>query len=90
MYRKGYRYKKGGVGLLDLTAGSSVQADLFSGVDPRSKALMDVLDRVNRKFGRGTMGLGASGWQANPKWAMNQKSLSPAYTSKWSELLRVR
>ena len=90
MYRKGYRYKKGGVGLLDLTAGSSVQADLFSGVDPRSKALMDVLDRVNRKFGRGTMGLGASGWQAKPLWAMNQKSLSPAYTQKWSELLRVR
>lgn len=90
MYRKGYRYKKGGVGLLDLTAGSSVQGDLFSGVDPRSKAMMDVLDRVNRKFGRGTMGLAASGWQATPQWAMNQKSLSPAYTSKWSELLRVR
>jgi len=90
MYRKGYRYKKGGVGLLDLTAGSSVQGDLFSGVDPRSKAMMDVLDRVNRKFGRGTMGLAASGWQATPQWAMNQKSLSPAYTSRWDQLLRVR
>lgn len=90
MYRKGYHYKKGGVGLLDLTAGSTRQADLFSGVDPRSKALMDALDGVNRRFGRGTLGLAASGWRQQPRWAMNQKSLSPAYTSRWDELLRVR
>ncbi|MGH8465659.1 MAG: DUF4113 domain-containing protein [Pseudomonas sp.] len=45
---------------------------------------------MNRKYGRGTMGLAASGWQAKPQWAMNQKSLSPAYTSRWDQLLRVR
>lgn len=90
MYRKDYRYKKAGVGLLDLTAGSTVQADLFSGVDPRSQALMDALDSVNRKYGRGTLGLAASGWRVRPQWAMNQKSLSPAYTSRWDQLLRVR
>lgn len=89
MYRKGYRYKKGGVGLLDLTAGSTVQGDLFSGVDPRSKAMMEMMDKVNRKFGRGTLGLAASGWRDKPKWAMSQKSLSPAYTSRWDQLLRV-
>lgn len=90
MWRTGYRYKKAGIGLLDLTAGSTVQADLFSGVDPRSKALMDTLDRVNRKFGRGTLGLAASGWRVKSEWAMNQRSLSPAYTSRWDQLLRVQ
>jgi DNA polymerase V len=90
MYRKGYRYKKAGVGLLDLTAGSSSQGDLFAGIDPRSQALMDVLDKTNRKFGRGTMGFGASGWKPKPVWAMNQQSLSPRYTSSWKELLRVQ
>lgn len=90
MWRTGYRYKKAGVGLLDLTAGSTVQADLFSGVDPRSQALMDAMDSVNRKYGRGTLGLAASGWRVRPEWAMNQKSLSPAYTSRWDQLLRVR
>lgn len=89
MYRKGYRYKKAGIGLLDLSAGSVVQGDLFSQVDPRSKALMDVLDKTNRKFGRGTMGFASSGWKQRPVWAMNQKSLSPAYTSRWDQLLRV-
>lgn len=90
MWRPGYRYKKAGVGLLDLTAGSSVQADLFSGVDPRSQALMDAMDTVNKKFGRGTLGMAATGWRVRPEWAMNQKALSPAYTSNWAQLLRVR
>lgn len=89
MYRKGYRYKKAGIGLLDLSAGSVVQGDLFSQVDPRSKALMEVLDKTNKKFGRGTMGFASSGWKQKPVWAMNQKTLSPAYTSRWDELLRV-
>ncbi|WIX05326.1 hypothetical protein [Xanthomonas oryzae] len=51
MYKKRYRYKKAGVGLLDLTAGPVVQGDLFAGVDPRSKSLMDILDKANKKFG---------------------------------------
>ncbi|KGM57473.1 DNA polymerase [Lysobacter arseniciresistens ZS79] len=92
MYRKGYRYKKAGVGLLDLTAGDSHQGDLFSGVDPRSAKLMEVLDAANRKFGRNAMSFASSAWRekTKPQWSMNQQHLSPAYTQKWSELLRVR
>src|SRR3546814_7932316 len=60
MYRKGYAYKKAGVGLLDLTHGDTRQADLFAGVDPRSGSLMAVLDQANRRFGRGTMGFARS------------------------------
>lgn len=91
MYRKGYRYKKAGVGLLDLTHGDMHQGDLFAGIDPRSRAMMEVLDRVNARFGRGTMGIAASALVSRkPVWAMNQKSLSPAYTSRWDQLLRVR
>ena len=89
MNRKGYSYKKAGIGLLDLTAGSSVQSDLFSQIDPRSKSLMDVVDKTNRKFGRGSMGFGSSGWRVKPLWQMNQRSLSQAYTSRWDQLLRV-
>ena len=64
MYRQGYRYKKAGVGLLDLTHGNQHQADLFSQVDPRSKVLM-VLDRANARFGRGSLGLASSAWRSS-------------------------
>ncbi|WP_394687193.1 hypothetical protein [uncultured Xanthomonas sp.] len=58
MWRQGYRYKNAGIGLLDLTAGNVHQGDFFAQVDPRSKALMEVMevmDRANAKFGRGSM-----------------------------------
>ena len=92
MYRKGYRYKKAGVGLLDLTHGSTHQADLFSQIDPRSAKQMEVLDAINRKFGRGSMGFGSAAWRlkGKPQWSMRQESLSPAYTSRWDQLLRVK
>ncbi|PZR80274.1 MAG: DNA polymerase V subunit UmuC [Stutzerimonas stutzeri] len=96
MWRPGYRYKKAGVGLLDLTHSDVHQGDLFAGIDPRSQALMDVMDRANAKFGRGTMGMASSAWRskgpalAKPVWAMNQKNLSPAYTTSWEQLVKAR
>lgn len=90
MYRKGYAYKKAGVGLLDLTHGDTHQADLFAGVDPRSEKLMAVLDQANRRFGRGTMRFASAHRRTQAAWRMRQEHLSPAYTTKWSDLLRVR
>lgn len=90
MYRKGFRYKKAGVGLLDLRPGSVTQADLFTKADPRSAKLMEVLDKTNQRFGRGALGFAASGWRATPRWGMRQERLSQAYTSRWDQLLKVK
>ena len=91
MFKEGYTYKKAGVGLLDLTHGDMRQPDLFAGIDPRSAKLMAVLDAANAKFGRGSMTLGSTARkQEKPRWSMRQENLSPAYTLKWSDLLRVR
>jgi len=101
--RPGQKFKRGGVGLADLVRGERRQADMFSLPDPRRERGMEVLDRINAKFGRGTMGMGSAGWRvggARPderrwgsrdaQWRPMLKTLSPAYTTKWSELLRVR
>lgn len=103
MMRKGHQYKRGGVGLTDLMRTDQRHADLFFGADERKERGMDVLDRINAKYGRGTMGLGASGWRvggARPgerrvgskdaQWRPTLKSLSPSYTTRWDQLLRVR
>ncbi|WP_236512316.1 hypothetical protein [Stenotrophomonas sp. PA-6-5C] len=77
MWREDYRYKKAGIGLLDLTARDVHQGDLFAQVDPRSQALTDVMDRANAKFGRGAMAFASSakrvrgGEQRRQVWAMN-------------------
>ena len=79
-----------GVGLLDLTHGDTHQADLFAGVDPRSAKLMAVLDQANRRFGRGTMGFASAHRPKPAQWRMRQEHLSPAYTTRWDQLLKVR
>lgn len=103
MMRKGQQYKRGGVGLTDLVRTDSRHADLFFGPDERRERAMDVLDKINAKYGRGTVGVGSVGWRvggARPgerrvgsrdaQWRPILQALSPAYTTKWSELLRVR
>jgi len=89
IYRDGYAYKKAGVELMDLSPGDMLQGDLFAAIDPRSAKLMSVLDTANSKFGKGTMGFGSSGWREKPLWGMRQENLSPSYTTRWDQLLRV-
>ena len=103
MMKPGQRFKRGGIGLTDLVRGEQRQADLFYGPDVKRERGMEVMDKINAKYGRGTMGVGTTGWRvggARPgeprrgakdsQWRPSLKALSPAYTTKWSELLRVR
>jgi DNA polymerase V len=86
MLKKGYSYKKCGVGLLDLSRPEDLQPDLFQSPPMGSSAVMDTLDAINRKFGRGTAGFAASGWKAKPAWGMRQKNVSPYFTTKWGDI----
>lgn len=89
MWREGYRYQKAGIVLLDLyQPGDLPVADLFATRDPeRSKALMTALDAVNGRFGRNTIRPGAVA--AAPTWGMRRGNLSPCYTTRDTDLLRV-
>jgi DNA polymerase V len=86
MLKKGHAYKKCGVGLLDLSQPENLQADLFQGPTMGSKAVMDTLDAINRKFGRGTAGFAATGWRTNPAWGMRQRNMSQRFTTSWKDL----
>ena len=89
MLKPGIGYKKAGVALLDLARPDQLQGDLFAPAVTGNPKLMATLDGINRKFGRGTAGLGASGWEERPAWGMRQKLLSPNYTTRASDLPRA-
>ncbi|WP_245625245.1 DUF4113 domain-containing protein [Stenotrophomonas chelatiphaga] len=86
LLREGIGYKKAGFALLDLARPDELPADLFGSVVVGNDRLMDTMDQINRKYGRGTAGIGASGWQAQPAWRMRQGLLSPNYTTSVQEL----
>ena len=92
LLRPGVGYKKAGVMLLDLARSQARQPDLFDTAQTarRDPRLMAVMDQINQRYGRGTLGLAATGWQEQPNWGMRQAMRSPDYTTNADHLPRVR
>ena len=82
LLKQGIPYKRAGVALLDLARPEDRQGDLFNPAVIGNDTMMATMDRINRRFGRGTIGFGATGWQEKPAWGMKQLSLSPCYTTR--------
>lgn len=89
IFRPGYAYKKAGVMLMEIGPAGVDQQDLFTPLpDPKRAAVMEVMDKVNREYGRGTLRLASEGVQQG--WAMRQEKRSPRWTTCWDELPVVR
>lgn len=92
LYRAGVFYKKVGVMLEELRPCNPRQQDMFNPIPEaairRSTQLMEVLDAINKKYGSHTMRLAAEGY--SQVWKMRAELRSPCYTTRWSELPRVR
>lgn len=83
-------YAKAGVWVGGLVPVESEQLELFTpelDVAPQRAALMQALDRTNRRYGSGTLRLGAEG--IDRSWHMRRERLSRASATRWSDLLEV-
>ncbi|WP_404374840.1 Y-family DNA polymerase [Klebsiella pneumoniae] len=90
IWREGHRYQKAGVMLGDFYSQGVAQLNLFDDNAPRknSEKLMEVLDHLNAKGGRGTLYFAGQGIQT--AWQMKREMLSPRYTTRISDLLIVK
>lgn len=86
IFKKGVRFYRCGIGLLDLSDETSYQHDLFS-QSQDSPELMRLMDSINTKYGRQTVKLASRG--PDHKFAMRREFLSPQYTTRWSDLPRI-
>jgi len=86
IYKTGYGYKKSGVLLMALQPKGTVQASLFDEPEDQAKSdsMMQVMDAINRKMGKGSVTVASSG--VRPRWAMRRERKSPSYTTEWGEL----
>jgi len=100
-YRPGFRYKKAGVMLLELSPARGQQPTLFApSANNQDKAarLQQALDSLNgvqkagRKGGQDLVRLGATGFGLKTQggWNLRREHSSPRYTTSWEELPHVR
>ena len=89
IYRSDCIYKKAGVIVSGIVPQSQVQLSFFDNIEDIEKrhCLMQAVDAVNDSFGRMKIRLAINGFER--KWKLRQKCLSPAYTTRIDELIRV-
>ena len=88
IHRQGFGYKKSGVRLSRITPATAVQGSLFDTVDrPKHKALMQAIDRINAEQGRESVRLVSQGTVTDHT---NREYLSPQYTTRWEDIMKVK
>ena len=89
IYLDSLSYKKIGVVLSDLCSTPGCQLDLFTSEKKREQQhkACEVLDQINRAFGKNALFIGAQGTSRNWK---RENHPSPCFTTSWDELLEIR
>ena len=87
MWQPGYDYKKAGVMLSEITPAGQQQGDLLTPAVVEDDRLIQALDALNARYGRGTVKLSAQGVGAG--WQMRQERKSPGYTTDWEGMVGV-
>lgn len=90
VYRRGPAYRKVGVMLAGITPRGRVQMNLFHPCreGPKQLAIMEAMDGINSRWGRGTISFAAAGFDR--PWWMRQAKKSPRFTTSWADLPRVK
>ena len=92
-WRPGFRYCKAGAFVTDLIpeGSSSVTGSLFDLPDEERdetrRRLMECLDDLTRRFGKGAWKIGSSGLADG--WQMKRDRLTPAYLTRWADIMTV-
>ncbi|GGH59720.1 DNA polymerase V [Filimonas zeae] len=85
IFKKGYKYQKVGVNVLDLVPENQIQYSLFDSMDRQKAAhMMGIVDSINAVQGRHTVFFAAQGDREDYK--LRAQYISGRYTTSWTEL----
>lgn len=88
VFRAGFKYSKAEVMLVNLCQPGEFTEDLFATTQSAEATnLMTVLDKINERWGRGT--LRSAGVPINPDWAMRREMMSQSYTTRLDQLWTI-
>lgn len=86
LYKPNYQFIKAAVMVTGLIPESEVQLNVFTTWKDQDK-LSKVLDSLNSHYGKGTLRMASEGFLK--PWNMRQEYLSPAYTTRWKDIIKV-
>jgi len=87
IYQPGISYQKAGVALSDIAPKALQQGDLFINGDSQRESLMATIDKINARMGSAT--LRSAGEGIEKLWKMRSGNKSPAYTTRWNEIMQA-
>jgi DNA polymerase V len=82
------KFKKAGVIVTELIDENKKQLQLFDEENPKHLLLMKVMDGLNKKIGDKKVKLATQNLSLT--WNMNQKHLSPKYTTNFKDILEIK
>ena len=87
MFQDKIDYKKAGVIATSLVPNNSYQLGIFENEDYRHKPLMKTMDYINSKYGEK---IKLANQDLKRKWKMKQEFLSPCYTTKIDDIIKIK
>ncbi len=87
IYKKGFYYKKAGITLNDICDRNCVQTDMFVKESPGDYKLMNVLDAINLRYGKGVARFATEGF--DKQWMMHSNKKTPDYTTRFDSVIGV-
>ena len=89
IFAEGYRFKKAGVIVSEITPERPMQLNLFDDRDrEKFQKVMLVMDNLNASYGRQKVKIAAQGFDR--KWKLKNEKLSPCYTTRLSDVMEVK
>jgi DNA polymerase V len=86
IFREGYKYRKAGIILMNLTDSSNKQKTLYDN-EKNPPNLLKTIDEINSKIGKNKIFFLAQG--INKRWVGKRELISQEYTTNWKELPKV-
>jgi DNA polymerase V len=87
MFQDKIDYKKAGVIVTSLVPNNSYQLGIFENEDYRHQPLMKTMDYINSKYGEK---IKLANQDLKQKWKMKQEFLSPCYTTKIDDIIKIK
>lgn len=89
LFKAGIKYRKAGVIATGLVPEGELQLNFFREHDEGKRdSVSAVLDKINLAYGRGMVRMASEGYEK--EWRLKHEWLSKGYTTRWSDIIKVK